>query len=102
MKKVLCLLMAVVLMVCGLAACGSGGDADNTSDLAYIQNKGTLIVGVTVYEPMNYQTADGKWTGCDTEYAEADAEKLDVEAEIVIIEWDNKFDTLRHKEYACN
>ena len=45
--------MEVVLMVCGLAACGSGGDADNTSDLAYIQNKGTLIVGVTVYEPMH-------------------------------------------------
>lgn len=101
MKKVLCLLMAVILMVCGLAACGSGGDADNTSDLAYIQNKGTLIVGVTVYEPMNYQTADGKWTGFDTEYAEAVAEKLGVEAQFVIIDWDNKYTELDARSIDC-
>lgn len=101
MKKVLCLLLAVVLMVCGLAACGSGDDADNASDLAYIQNKGTLVIGVTVYEPMNYLNDDGQWTGFDTEYAEAVAEKLGVQAQFVIIDWDNKYTELDARSIDC-
>ncbi len=101
MKKVLCLLLAVALMVCGLAACGSGDDANTQSDLAYIQNKGTLIVGVTIYEPMNYKTEDGQWTGFDTEYAEAVAEKLGVQAEFVVIDWDNKYTELDAKSIDC-
>ena len=33
--------------------------ADSDSDVAYIQGKGTLVVGITNFEPMDYQDANG-------------------------------------------
>ena len=33
------------------------------SDLAYIQSNGKMVIGYTVYEPMNYTDADGGFTG---------------------------------------
>ena len=70
------------------------------SDLAYVTEKGTLVVGITEYEPMNYKE-DGKWTGFDTEFAEAVAEKLGVKAEFVEIDWDNKVFELNSKAIDC-
>ena len=56
------------------AAPASSAVAD--SDLAYIQSNGKMVVGYTVYEPMNYTDADGSFTGFDTELATAVCEKL--------------------------
>ncbi|MBQ7090054.1 MAG: transporter substrate-binding domain-containing protein [Clostridia bacterium] len=72
--------------------------AATVKDVDAITDAGKLVVGVTVYEPMNYKDADGKWTGFDTEFAEAVAKKLGVEAEFVIIDWDNKWATLNSKK----
>ena len=33
---------------------GSGSPADAESDLAYVQGNGKLVIGYTVYAPMNY------------------------------------------------
>ena len=44
----------------------------------YISGKGTLVIGYTVYEPMNYPDETGKLIGFDTEFAEALCEKLGV------------------------
>ena len=60
------------------------------SDVAYIQDKGTLVIGITEFEPMDYQDADGNWIGFDADMAKLVAEKLGVEPEFVVIEWDNK------------
>ena len=49
------------------AAPASSAAAD--SDLAYIQSNGKMVIGYTVYEPMNYTDADGSFTGFDTELA---------------------------------
>ncbi len=73
---------------------------DATSDLAYVTNKGTLVVGITEYEPMNYQV-DGKWTGFDTEFAEAVAAKLGVKVEFIEIDWDSKAFELESKAIDC-
>ncbi len=59
-------------------------------DLAKIQEKGTLIVGITEFEPMDYQDEAGEWIGFDADMAKLVAEKLGVEAEFVVIDWDNK------------
>lgn len=59
-------------------------------DVAYIQKKGTLIVGITEFEPMDYQNETGEWIGFDADMAKAVAEKLGVEAQFVVIDWDNK------------
>lgn len=116
MKKVLSVLLAVVMtfsVVTLFAACSKDAKTDDTSkdntsantstvaDLDFIKQKGKLVIGVTVYEPMNYKDADGNWTGFDTEYAQAVAEKLGVEAEFVVIDWDNKFLELNAKSLDC-
>ncbi len=60
------------------------------SDLETIKEAGKLVIGYTVYEPMNYTDADGNFVGFDTQYAEAICEKLGVEPEFVEINWDTK------------
>lgn len=85
MKKVLSVLLAITLLALGLSACGSTG-----SDLEYVQKKGTLVVGITAFAPMDYQDEDGKWIGFDADMAAAFAKELGVEVQFQIIDWDNK------------
>ena len=61
------------------------------SDLSYVQTKGTLVVGITNFAPMDYK-AEGseEWIGFDADMAKAFAESLGVTAEFQVIEWDNK------------
>lgn len=71
---------------------------DNGSgDVAYIQGKGTLIVGITEFEPMDYKDASGEWIGFDADMARMVADKLGVEAQFVVIDWDNKIMELDSK-----
>ena len=65
----------------------AGDSAD--SDMAYVKEKGTLVVGVTSFEPMDYQDETGEWVGFDADMARAFAESLGVNVEFVEIEWDN-------------
>ena len=112
MKKLLALMLALV-MVFALAACGDSGSAATDapsaeptdtaesaapseggdtaeSDLAYVQDKGTLIVGITNFEPMDYQNADGEWIGFDADLAKLFAERLGVEVQFQLIDWESK------------
>ncbi len=77
-------------------------NAASESDLAYIQDKGTLIVGITDYAPMDYkEEGSDEWTGFDAELARAVGEKLGVKVEFLEIEWDNKFLELKTKGIDC-
>ena len=103
-KKILA--MALAMTMCfSLAACGSGntsagndnaavesGDSKEAagSDLEKIKEKGTLVIGITDFEPMDYKDADGNWIGFDADMATAFAKSLGVEPQFVEIEWDNK------------
>ena len=60
------------------------------SDLAYVQDKGTLVVGMTDFAPMDYRDESGEWIGFDADMAKAFAEYLGVEVEFLEINWDNK------------
>ena len=71
-------------------------DAPAGGDVAYIQDKGTLIVGITDFAPMDYQE-NGEWIGFDADMAKAFAKSLGVEAEFVEIDWDNKIMELDSK-----
>lgn len=71
--------------------------AERDSDVAYIQNKGTLVVGITEFEPMDYQDADGNWIGFDADMAKLVAKELGVEAQFIVIDWDRKVDELDGK-----
>ena len=83
------------------AGSASASAAADGSDLDYIKGKGKLVIGYTVYEPMNYTDADGSFTGFDTELATAVAEKLGVEPEFVEINWDTKVVELDAKSIDC-
>lgn len=67
------------------------------SDVAYIQDKGSLIVGMTDFEPMDYKDDNGEWIGFDADMAKLVAEKLGVEVQFVEIDWDNKIMELDSK-----
>ena len=114
MKRNLLALALALGLTLSLAACGGGtGTADtpapntgdpapesNTpaaetpaaeSDVAYVQDKGTLIVGMTDFAPMDYKDEEtGEWIGFDADMAKAFAESLGVEAQFLEINWDNK------------
>ena len=83
-------------MVLSLAACGSTdskkADSDKTvkSDLEYVKEKGTLVVGITDFEPMDYKDENGEWIGFDADMAKIVEEELGVEVQFVEIDWDNK------------
>ena len=83
---------------------GEGEIEEATDDLAYIMEKGKMIVGMTVYAPMNYYEDEAKTvlTGFDTEFALAVGEKLGVEIEFFeIADWDSKFIELQTKNIDC-
>ena len=76
-------------------------DAAADSDTAYVQSKGTLVVGITDFAPMDYQNENGEWIGFDADMAKAFAESLGVSVEFVEIDWDNKILELGGKSIDC-
>ena len=93
-------------MVLSLTACGTSTDKTTDSDaeqtdMAYVQEKGTLVVGITDFAPMDYKDDDGEWVGFDADMAKAFAEELGVEIEFVEIDWDNKVMELDGKTIDC-
>ena len=85
--------------VSGTPASGaaSSGQTESDSDLAYVQGKGELVVGITEFEPMDYRNASGEWIGFDADMARAFAASLGVEAKFQLIDWDSKVMELEGK-----
>ena len=71
--------------------------SESDSDVAYIQEKGKLVVGITEFAPMDYKDANDEWIGFDADMAKLVAEKLGVEIEFVVIDWDMKVNELDSK-----
>ena len=88
--------LALSLVPAMLMGCGKK-EASASSDLDYIKQKGTLVVGITDFAPMDYQDADGNWIGFDADMAKLVAEKLGVEPVFTVINWDNKVFELNGK-----
>ncbi|MCR5487775.1 MAG: transporter substrate-binding domain-containing protein [Lachnospiraceae bacterium] len=113
MKKMIALLMAGLLSAGMLAGCGglpetlpgmapaqeSGAAAG--SDMEYIKGKGSLIVGITDFAPMDYKEGSDEWIGFDADVAKKVAEDLGVEVQFVEIDWDNKILELENKSIDC-
>lgn len=123
MKKIIALLMALLMVGAVLAACGkteekksddktaateaaatadsaTADSAASVADLEKVQKAGKLIVGITDFEPMDYQK-DGKWIGFDADMATKFAESLGVNVEFVEIDWDNKVLELNGGSVDC-
>ena len=88
MKKMFAMLLALVMSLGLLTACGGGSASD--SDLDYVKSNGKLVVGITDFAPMDYRSDSGEWIGFDADMAKAYAESLGVEVEFVEITWSQK------------
>ena len=93
MKRMLLVMLALVMLAAPVMAA--------ESDLGYVQGRGKLVIGYTVYQPMNYTDKDGVFTGFDTELAVAVCKELGLEPEFVEINWETKEVELAAKAIDC-
>lgn len=119
MKKLIAMMLTLT-MVLSLAGCGGSSSssssdenaestdskseetAEAASDSKYVKDKGTLVVGITNFEPMDYkEEGSDEWVGFDADMAKAFAESLGVDVEFVEIDWDNKIMELDGKTIDC-
>lgn len=94
MKKIITFIMVAVLAAAAclsLTACGGNASEIGVGD-------GKLVIGYTVYPPMNYTDDNNDFVGFDTELAKAVCEILQVEYEFKEIVWNNKVMSLNSKE----
>lgn len=96
LRKIIAVVLALVMITVCFAACSK-----TKSDMEYVKEKGKLVVGITDFEPMDYQDKDGNWIGFDADMAKEFAKYLGVEVEFVEINWDNKALELEGKNIDC-
>ena len=121
MKKLFAMILALV-MVLSLVACGQKAPADDAvADEAPVEEAPveeapveeapveeapeeeakTVVVGYTIYEPMNYLDESGKLVGYDTELAEAVFGNLGYEVIFQEIDWSSKYTDLDSGTIDC-
>ena len=109
MKKITALALTSA-MVLSLAACGGSSSDTKTSDdskkasksdVEYVQDKGTLVVGITDFEPMDYKNDKDEWIGFDADMAKAFAKSLGVDAEFVEIDAQNSKLLFQPRQIDC-
>ena len=117
MKKILAMLLTIAMLACLFAGCGNsdksndgstpgsdaapGTDVTAASDYEELQDKGTMVVGITDFASMDYRDVNGEWTGFDAELARLVASQLGLECEFIEIDWDNKILELESKSIDC-
>ena len=116
MKKFLALILAGIMCM-GVTSCGNK-DADSKdseaevqetekeetnadSDLAYVKDKGELVIGITLFAPMDYNDDNGELIGFDKELGDAVCEKLGITPKYQEINWDSKEVELNSKNIDC-
>ena len=110
MKKMFSLILAVLMLASLLTACGSApadvpADAPNNASAdtpTTADTKAqTIVVGYTIYEPMNYFDDNGKLIGYDTELAEAVFGNLGYTVIFQEIDWSSKYTDLNSGAIDC-
>ena len=97
MKKLLSVFAVLLLVLTGCASNNTEKDDAPQSDIEYIKEKGTLVVGITDFAPMDYRDSNGEWIGFDADLARIVAEDLGVEISFIEIEWDSKIFEIENK-----
>jgi len=98
MKKFLTMSLAALMLASSMTGCGN---QEVASDYEEVKADGKMVVGITLFAPMNYYDDNNELIGFDTELAKAVCEKLDLEAEFVEINWDSKEIELNSKNIDC-
>ena len=88
MKKIIALLLAALMLAACFAGCASA--------------KGkSIVVGYTIYEPMNYKDAEGNLVGFDTDLAKAVFEAMGYDVLFQEIKWESKYTDLNSGAIDC-
>lgn len=87
MKKIIAIALSVMLLALCFAGCQS--------------KKDTVVVGYTIYAPMNYLDENGELIGFDTDLAKAVFEGLGYEVIFQEIDWSSKYTDLNAGTIDC-
>ena len=87
MKKIIAISLAAMLLALCFAGCGA--------------KKDTVVVGYTIYAPMNYLDEAGELIGFDTDLAKAVFENLGYEVIFQEIDWNSKYTDLESNTIDC-
>lgn len=119
MKKFLSVILALVMVACvvaGFAGCSKSGKDENAAsstsqsdstvktvaDLDKVKDANKIVVGITDYEPIDYKVkGSDEWVGFDADLVRAVAQKMGIDVEFVVINWDNKFIELNSGTIDC-
>ena len=91
MKKIIAIALSVMLLALCFTGCQSA--AGNKKD--------TVVVGYTIYAPMNYLDESGELIGFDTDLAKAVFENLGYEVIFQEIDWSSKYTDLDSGAIDC-
>lgn len=86
MKKILCLVLALVMCALTFVGC---------------KKEETLVCGVTIFKNMNELDENGNWTGFESEFAMAVGEILGMKVEFQEIDWEQKYNELNAGAIDC-
>ena len=101
MKKFIYLMITIAL-VAGMALLSGCGSSEEATDYAYIEDKGTLTVGLDdTFAPMGFRDKDDNLVGVDIDLAKAVGKKLGIKVEFQPIDWDAKEAELKSKNIDC-
>ena len=101
MKKFI-YLMTTIALVAGMALLSGCGSSEEATDYAYIEDKGTLTVGLDdTFAPMGFRDKDDNLVGVDIDLAKAVGKKLGIKVEFQPIDWDAKEAELKSKSIDC-
>lgn len=94
MKKIFALILAALMIASCFAGCTP---TDNNPETP----AKTVVVGYTIYEPMNFKDESGKLVGFDTELAEAVFAKLGYKVLFQEIDWKAKYTDVNSGTIDC-
>lgn len=105
MKKIIALILALLMMFAVVGCGGKDTASDNPSDASQSDkadtSNGTIVVGYTIYKPMNYKDDNGELVGFDTDLAKAVFKNLGYEVVFKKIEWSAKYTDLKAGTIDC-
>ena len=106
MKKLFALILATLMVATLFAACGANAPANDGGVSAATPTNAsteaqTIVVGYTIYEPMNYFDESNKLVGYDTELAEAVFGNLGYKVLFQEIDWSSKYTDLNSGTIDC-
>lgn len=93
MKKMITLALTLVLALSCFAGCKDSDDSGN--------KKETIVVGYTIYKPMNYFDENNNLVGYDTDLAKAVFSALGYEVIFQEIDWNSKYTDLDSNTIDC-